>query len=53
MIAPIAAGAELGEVEVRLGEEIITTQKLVALNDVEKGSWWRRLIDSLLLLIWG
>lgn len=53
MIAPIAAGTELGEVEVRLGEEIITTQKLVALNDVEKGSWWRRLIDSLLLLIWG
>lgn len=53
MIAPIAAGTELGQVEVRLGEEVITTQKLVALNDVEKGSWWRRLIDSLLLLIWG
>ena len=53
MIAPIAAGTELGEVEVRLGDEVITTQKLVALNDVEKGSWWRRLIDSLLLLIWG
>lgn len=53
MIAPVAAGTELGEVEVRLGDEIITSQKLVALNDVEKGSWWRRLIDSLLLLIWG
>ncbi|MDX1573728.1 MAG: D-alanyl-D-alanine carboxypeptidase family protein [Methylophaga sp.] len=53
MIAPIAAGTELGEVEVRLGDEIITTQKLVALSDVQKGSWWRRLIDSLLLLIWG
>lgn len=53
MIAPIAAGAELGEVEVRLGEEVITTQKLVALSDVQKGSWWRRLIDSLLILIWG
>lgn len=53
IIAPIAAGTELGEVEVRLGDEIITTQKLVALSDVEQGSWWRRLIDSLLLLIWG
>jgi D-alanyl-D-alanine carboxypeptidase (penicillin-binding protein 5/6) len=53
IIAPIAAGTELGEVEVRLGDEVITTQKLVALNDIEKGSWWRRLIDSLLLLIWG
>lgn len=53
MMAPIAAGTELGDVEVRLGDEVITTQKLVALNDIEKGSWWRRLIDSLLLLIWG
>jgi D-alanyl-D-alanine carboxypeptidase (penicillin-binding protein 5/6) len=53
MIAPIAAGTELGEVEVRLGDEVITTQKLVALKDVEKGSWWHRLIDSILLLIWG
>ncbi len=53
MIAPIAAGTELGQVEVRLGDEVITTQKLVALSDVQKGSWWRRLIDSLLLLIWG
>ncbi|MDT8310161.1 MAG: D-alanyl-D-alanine carboxypeptidase family protein [Methylophaga sp.] len=53
MIAPITAGTALGEVEVRLGEEVITTQKLVALSDVQKGSWWRRLIDSLLLLIWG
>ncbi|AFJ02326.1 D-alanyl-D-alanine carboxypeptidase [Methylophaga frappieri] len=53
IIAPVAKGTSLGEVEVKLGEEIITKQQLVALNEAEKGSWWRRLIDSILLLIWG
>jgi len=53
VIAPIALGATLGQVEIRLGDEIIATQTLVALNEVEQGSWWRRLIDSLMMLIWG
>jgi D-alanyl-D-alanine carboxypeptidase (penicillin-binding protein 5/6) len=53
VIAPIAAGTQLGEVEIRLGDEIIAKQPLVALTAVEKGSWWRRLIDEVLLWIWG
>jgi D-alanyl-D-alanine carboxypeptidase (penicillin-binding protein 5/6) len=53
IIAPIATGAQLGEVEIRLGDELITKQNLVAITAVEQGSWWRRLIDSLLMLIWG
>lgn len=53
VVAPITKGAELGEVEIRLGDEVVAQQKLVAVNDVEKGSWWRRIIDSLLMLIWG
>jgi len=53
VIAPIALGATLGQVEIRLGDELITTQTLVALNAVEQGSWWRRLIDALMMLIWG
>lgn len=53
IIAPIAAGAELGAVEIRLHDELIATQPLIALQAVEQGSWWRRLIDALLLLIWG
>jgi D-alanyl-D-alanine carboxypeptidase (penicillin-binding protein 5/6) len=53
IIAPIAAGAQLGEVEIRLGDELITKQNLVAITAVEQGSWWRRLIDSFLMLIWG
>jgi D-alanyl-D-alanine carboxypeptidase (penicillin-binding protein 5/6) len=53
VIAPVAAGTELGEVEISLGDEVIARQPLVALNGVEQGSWWRRLIDTILLLIWG
>jgi len=53
VIAPIALGSTLGQVEIRLGDELISTQTLVALNDVEQGSWWRRLIDSLMMMIWG
>ncbi|PCH62443.1 MAG: serine-type D-Ala-D-Ala carboxypeptidase [Gammaproteobacteria bacterium] len=53
VIAPIMAGTQLGEVEIRLGDELIATQALIALQTVELGSWWHRLIDSLLMLIWG
>lgn len=53
VIAPIATGAELGEVEIHLGDELIAKQHLVAINAVEQGGWWRRLIDSILMLIWG
>jgi len=53
VIAPIAIGSTLGQVEIRLGDELIATQTLVALNEVAQGSWWRRLIDSIMMLIWG
>ncbi|WP_417549257.1 D-alanyl-D-alanine carboxypeptidase family protein [Methylophaga sp.] len=53
VVAPIAKGTELGDVEIRLGDEVVAQQKLVAIDNVEKGSWWRRIIDSLLMLIWG
>lgn len=53
VIAPVMAGSQLGEVEIRLGEEVIAKQPLIALQTIEQGSWWRRLIDSLLMLIWG
>lgn len=53
VIAPVMAGTQLGEVEIRLGEELISTQPLIALQTVEQGSWWRRVIDALLMLFWG
>jgi len=53
VIAPIVLGSVLGQVEIRLGDELIATQELVALNEIALGSWWRRLIDSILMMIWG
>lgn len=53
VIAPVAAGQVVGQVTIQLGDEVIATQPLVALNDVKEGSWWSRLIDSILMMIWG
>lgn len=53
IVAPITAGTALGEVEIRLNNEVIATQTLVAMQDVPAGSLWRRLVDALLMLIWG
>jgi len=53
VIAPIMNGQVLGTVDIHLAGELVATQSLVALTSVEQGSWWRRLLDTLLLLIWG
>ncbi|MDB2705363.1 D-alanyl-D-alanine carboxypeptidase [Pseudomonadota bacterium] len=53
IIAPVTAGQELGQVTIHLGDELIETQSLIALNDVKEGSWWRRLLDTILMMIWG
>ena len=53
VIAPIISGQVLGNVDIHLAGELVATQTLVALETVEQGSWWRRFLDTLLLLIWG
>lgn len=53
VVAPISKGAVLGQVEIRLGDELIATQSLVANDPVPLGSWLRRIIDAILMLIWG
>ncbi|RKZ78757.1 MAG: serine-type D-Ala-D-Ala carboxypeptidase, partial [Gammaproteobacteria bacterium] len=53
VVAPITAGQKLGEVEIRLGDELIAKQPLIALQSIEEGSWWRQLLDTILMLIWG
>jgi len=53
IIAPIIIGQVLGNVEIHLDGKLVATRSLVALEAIEKGSWWRRLIDTLLLLFWG
>ncbi len=53
IVAPVAQGSVLGEVEIRLDNQIVVKQPLIALTAVEEGSWWRRILDSILMLIWG
>jgi len=53
IIAPVSAGQVLGQVTIHLGDELIDTQSLIALNDVKEGSWWGRLIDTILMMILG
>jgi D-alanyl-D-alanine carboxypeptidase (penicillin-binding protein 5/6) len=49
VIAPVAAGQELGAVQVKLGEEIVAEQPLVSLNAIGEGSIWQRVMDEALL----
>ncbi len=51
--APVMAGQVLGQVNIHLAGELVASKPLVALDTVEKGSWWRQLLDMLLMLIWG
>jgi D-alanyl-D-alanine carboxypeptidase (penicillin-binding protein 5/6) len=52
-IAPILIGQALGNVEIHLHGKLVATRSLVALEAIEKGSWWRRLIDTLLMMFWA
>jgi len=49
VIAPVAAGQELGTVQVKLGEDIVAEQQLVSLDSIGEGSMWQRVMDEALL----
>jgi D-alanyl-D-alanine carboxypeptidase (penicillin-binding protein 5/6) len=49
IIAPVSAGQSLGSVLVRLGDEVIAEQELVALQAVGEGSFWQRIVDEAML----
>jgi len=51
IIAPIAEDTKLGSVKVTLKEDLIIEKDLVALQAIEKGNIFRRLIDSVLLML--
>ncbi|SFP29227.1 D-alanyl-D-alanine carboxypeptidase (penicillin-binding protein 5/6) [Geopseudomonas sagittaria] len=51
--APVAAGQEVGKVEVRLGEQVLHSAPLVALEAVEEGGIFRRVWDSIRLFFYG
>src|SRR5690606_9462410 len=49
LIAPIKAGAAVGQYTVRVGDEVVARIPLVALQDVEEGGLWRWAVDSVKL----
>ncbi|AFL75675.1 D-alanyl-D-alanine carboxypeptidase family protein [Thiocystis violascens] len=50
-IAPIALGAQVGDIIVTLDEAEIARVPLVALQEVAEGNLWRKFVDSILKLV--
>lgn len=53
LMAPIQQGDVIGKAEIKLGDKVMRTVDLVALEAVEEGSFVRRLWDSIRLFIFG
>ena len=51
--APVLSGAAVGTVVVKLGDQIVSKQPLVALVTVDAGNWWRRMWDQLWMWFFG
>lgn len=51
--APIAKGDKIGEIVISLHDEVLSTKPLVALADVEEGSFFKRLFDQIKLFFYG
>jgi D-alanyl-D-alanine carboxypeptidase (penicillin-binding protein 5/6) len=49
LIAPLAAGTNLGTLRVFAGNQTLATVALHPLKSVAAGGWWRRLIDTIRL----
>jgi len=46
LTAPISAGERVGTMEVRQGEEVVGERPLVALEGIEEGGFFKRLLDQ-------
>jgi D-alanyl-D-alanine carboxypeptidase (penicillin-binding protein 5/6) len=53
IIAPVAQGDILGRVEVKMGDRVVHSADLVALDAVQQGSIFRRLWDTVRLFFYG
>jgi D-alanyl-D-alanine carboxypeptidase (penicillin-binding protein 5/6) len=49
ILAPVARGQVVGKVVVEQGGQVVREAPLVALQEIPLGSWFRRLIDTILL----
>lgn len=53
VVAPVKQGDRLGVIEVRLGDEVVHTSDLVALQDVEQGGFFRRILDTIRMFFYS
>ena len=53
LVAPIKQGDVIGSVQVKLGDEVVHSADLVALEAVEEGGFFRRLWDGIRLFFFG
>ncbi|QJQ94102.1 MULTISPECIES: D-alanyl-D-alanine carboxypeptidase family protein [Halomonadaceae] len=53
IIAPIQAGERVGTLEIRMGDEVLGERPLIALESVEQGGIFKRLIDMVRQFISG
>lgn len=51
LVAPAKKGQAYGSVNIMLGDEELSQQPLVALEDVPEGGLWRQLVDTVMLMI--
>ena len=51
IIAPVSLNQSLGRVVVRLDDQLVAEKDLVALQSVEEGSFWQRIVDEALLYL--
>jgi D-alanyl-D-alanine carboxypeptidase (penicillin-binding protein 5/6) len=49
ILAPIQKGQQKGLVRITLGEEVLLERPLIALESVNEGGWWQRIVDSIKL----
>ena len=47
--APVTSGAELGRLVIDLGDETIASERLLALETIPEGGFWKRMTDSVAL----
>jgi len=45
--APINQGQVLGQLSIRLDNKVVAERPMVALNTVEQGGWWTRMVDGM------
>ncbi len=49
LVAPIEAGAVVGQYTLKVGDEVVARVPLVALQKVDSGGLWRTAVDSVKL----